>query len=170
MWGWSAYSRFVGDRDGRSSFYISVRGGYAGPWFRRGASALRADPGTVGASVPASIPLSACSADRGGGSQPLARRGGAGEDLGCASLRGADAVHANAATHAPHAPGIRHEPAGRDADRRLLPAPTPGRAVSPCPQAADAPELPRRLRAAAHAEDPRTATPVGTHLERHPRP
>src|SRR5918993_3451533 len=158
------------DRDGGSFYYTDARIGYANPRLRRRASALRADPGAAGAHVPADIPVSARSTDRSGGAQPLAGRGGAGEDLGRTPLRGADAVHADAAAHAPHTPRPRHEPADSDAYRGLLPAPPPGRPVPPRPWAADALELLRCLQAAVDAEDPRPSAPDGAHLVRHPRP
>src|SRR3990170_840983 len=138
------YNHGVKGRDGGPFFNTDARIGYANPRLRRRASALRADPGAAGAHVPADSPVPARSADHSGGPQPLAGRGGVGEDLGRTPLRGADAVHPDAAAHAPHAPRLGHEPADRATHRGLLPAPPPGRAVPPRPWAADAPELLRR--------------------------
>src|SRR5829696_2641244 len=97
------------------------------------------------------------SADGRGGPEPDARRGGAGQDLGCVPLRGTSLVHADAAADAPHPPRLPHEPAGGDLDRRLLPAPPPGRPAAPRAQPADAPQLLRCLRRAVDEEDPRPA-------------
>src|SRR5919112_157948 len=141
-----AYNYRVGDRDGERFFYAGFRGGDTRAGLRRGAEGLRADTGAARAPGTAEHLGSARSPERRGGSKPHARRRGAGQGLGGAPLRGAAAVHADAATHAQHPPRLRYEPAHRDGDHRLLSAPTPGCSAPPRPQAADAPELPRRLR------------------------
>src|SRR5918998_1826430 len=84
-----AYNYRAGDRDGERFFYAGFGGGHTRAGLCRGAEGLRADTGAAVTPGTAEHLGSARSPDRRGGPQPLARQGGAGEDLGRAPLRGA---------------------------------------------------------------------------------